>query len=188
MLDQLAPERTKQIIRKEKRPWFDDDIAGLRRVLRRSEKIWMRIRSENNCNIYKQIRKWYQDMLTERKKKKISRKIEECGSHSKKLFQLVNHLTDHKPELPLPTRRSDKELADKFANFFFSKIVKLREELDHHPLYQPSKSVIPKFSNFRKLEEDQVKKLVMNTKSKSCELDPMLTTLLKTFYLTSYQQ
>ena len=48
VIDQLAPERTKQITRKEKRPWFDDDIAGLRRVLRRSEKIWMRIRSENN--------------------------------------------------------------------------------------------------------------------------------------------
>ena len=63
-------------------------------------------------------------MLTEKKKKKISRKIEECGSDGKKLFQLVNHLTGHKLELPLPTRRPDKELADEFANFFFSKIVK----------------------------------------------------------------
>ena len=91
----------------------------------------------------------------------------DCCSYSKELFQLVNHLTGHKPELSLPTRRSDKELADKFANFFFSKIVKIREELDHHPLYQPSKSVKPKFNNFRKLEEVQVKKLVMSTKSKS---------------------
>ena len=127
-------------------------------------------------------------MLTEKKKEKISRKIEESGSDGKKLFQLVNHLTGHKQEVPLPTMRSDKELADEFAHFFFSKIVKIREELDHHPLYQPSKSVIPNFSNFRKLEEDQVKKLVMSTKSKSCELDPILTTLLKKFYLTSYQQ
>ena len=44
-------------------------------------------------------------MLTEKKKEKISRKIEECGSDSKNLFQLVNHLTGHKPELPLPTRQ-----------------------------------------------------------------------------------
>ena len=97
----------------------------------------------------------------------------------KNYFQLVNHLTGHKPELPLPPRRSDQELADEFANFFFSKIVKIREELDHHPLFQPSKSIKPKFINFRKLEEDQVKKLVMSTKSKSCELDPILTTLLR---------
>ena len=116
-------------------------------------------------------------MLTE-KKENISRKIEECGSDSKKLFQLVNHLTGCKPGLPLPTRKSDKELADEFANFFFSKIIKIREELDHHPYISHPKS-IPKSSNFRKLEEDQVKKLVMSTKSKSCELDPILTTLLK---------
>ena len=87
----------------------------------------MSIRSENSWSVYKQIRKQYQDMLTEKKKEKIHRKIEECGSDSKKLFQLVNHLTGHKPELLLPTRRSDKELADEFANFFFSKIVKIRE-------------------------------------------------------------
>ena len=132
VLDQLAPERTKQITRKEKRLWFNDDIAGLRRILRRSEKIWMRIKSENNWTINKQIRKQYQNMLTEKKKENISRKIEECGSDSKKLFQLVNHLTGHKPELPLPTRRSDTEYADEYQNFF-NKIVKIREELDHHP-------------------------------------------------------
>ena len=79
----------------------------------------------------------------ENKREKISMKIEECGSNSKKLFLLVNHLTGHKPEIPLLTRRSDKELADEFASFFLSKIVKIREELDHHPLYQPSKSDTP---------------------------------------------
>ena len=115
-------------------------------------------------------------------------KIEECGSDSKKLFLSVNHLTGHNPEIPLPTRRSDKELAEEFASFFLSKIIKIREELDHYPWYQPSKSDIPEFINFRKLEEDQVRKLVMSTKSKSCELDPILTTLLKKSYLASCQQ
>ena len=75
----------------------------------------------------------------------------------KKLFLLVNHLTGCKPEIPLPTRRSDKELAEGFASFFLSKIVKIREELDYYPLYQPSKSDIPKFNHFRKLEEYQVR-------------------------------
>ena len=70
VLDQFALERIKHITRKEKRPWFNNDIAGLRRVLRRSEKIWMRIRSENNWSIYKQIRKQYQDVLAEKKKEK----------------------------------------------------------------------------------------------------------------------
>ena len=105
-------------------------------------------------------------------------KIEKCGSDSKKLFLLVNHLTGHKPEIPLPTRRSDKELAEEFASFFLSKIVKIREELDHYPLYQPLKSDMTELNNFRKLE-DQVRKLLMSDKSKSCKLDRILTTSLK---------
>ena len=46
------------------------------------------------------------------KRENISMKIVEFGSNSKKLFQLVNHLTAHKLENPLLTRNADKELAD----------------------------------------------------------------------------
>ena len=42
MLNHHAPEKTKFITKKEKRPWFDEDMAILKEVLRRSEKIWMR--------------------------------------------------------------------------------------------------------------------------------------------------
>ena len=143
-LNHLAPEKTKFITKKEKRPWFDKDMAILRRILRRSQKIWMRVRSEDNWKAYKKIRNQYQYKLMEKKRDKISMKIEECGSDSKKLFLLVKHLTGRKPEIPLPTRRSDKELADEFASFFLSMIVKTREELDH-PMYQPSKSDAPEF-------------------------------------------
>ena len=57
VLNHLAPEKTTFITRKEKRPWCDKDISNLRKVLRRSEKIWMRIRSENSWSVCKQIRK-----------------------------------------------------------------------------------------------------------------------------------
>ena len=38
---------------------------------------------------------------------------------------------------------------------------------------------VPEFNQFSKLNEEQVMQLIMNTKYKSCELDPILTTLLK---------
>ena len=63
VLNHLAPEKTKFISKKEKRPWFDEDMPSLGWVLRRSEKIWMRIRSEDSWSAYKQIRKQYQDNL-----------------------------------------------------------------------------------------------------------------------------
>ena len=51
-------------------------------------------------------------------------------------------------------------------------------ELDKHPLYHPSAVNVPEFNQFSKLDEEQVRKLIMNTKSK-CQLDPIPTTLLK---------
>ena len=108
VLDHLAPEKTKFITMKENRPWFDEDVANLRQLLRIFEEIWLRIRSDNSWNPYKQIRKQYQHNLVEMKREKISMKTAECGSDSKNLFQLVNHLTGHKPEIPLLTRNSDK--------------------------------------------------------------------------------
>ena len=106
-------------------------------------------------------------------------KIVEYGSDSKKLFQLVNHLTGCKPEIPLQTRNSDRELKDEFASYFLNKIVRIREELDDQPIYQSSKNDTPEFNNFKEVSEDQVQRLVMRTKSKSCELDLIPTTLLK---------
>ena len=105
-------------------------------------------------------------------------KIVECSSDSKNLFQLVNHLTGHTPEIPLPTRNLDKKLTDEFASYFLNTIVRIREELDDLPLYQPSNDT-PEFNNFKEVSKDQIQRLVMRTKSKSCELDLIPTTLLK---------
>ena len=63
-------------------------------------------------------------MIVENERVKICKKVDKCGSDSKKLFQQVNHLTGHKPENPLPI--SNKELTDAFADFFISKILKIR--------------------------------------------------------------
>ena len=58
-------------------------------------------------------------------------------------------------------------------------IAKIRQVLDKHPLYQPSMSNVPEFNHFIKLDEEQVLKLILKTKSKLCELDLIPTTLLK---------
>ena len=92
--DHLAPEKTRIITKKEKRLWFDEDVANLRRLLRRSEKIWLRIGSDDSWSAYKEIRKLTKH-VSGKEKRKIGMKIVECGSNSKKLFQLVNHLTAH---------------------------------------------------------------------------------------------
>ena len=63
----------------------------------------------------------------------ISEKIEESGSDSSKLYKLVNHLAGHKMKNPLPSRNTDKELANEFVDFFMWKSIKSRNELDDTP-------------------------------------------------------
>ena len=160
----------------------------MKRALRRSKKIWVRNRSTISWKSYQQVRRFYQIKITEKKIKTISKKIEQCGSDTKKLFKLLNHLTGCKPEIPLPARTNDKELADGFTDFFIQKIIRMQNELDNYPIYQPSNSNAPRFNNFEEIDQDQAKKIIFNTKSKSCKLDPVPTTLLKTSYLESYLQ
>ena len=117
VLNQLTAEKMKLFIKKEKRPWFDEGIANMKRVLRRCENIWVRNGTEDCWRVYQQARRLYQGKIVEKKREIISKKIKECGSDSRKLFQLVNHLTGYKLDSPLLTRNNNKELADKFADF-----------------------------------------------------------------------
>ena len=95
----------------------------------------MRNGTEDSWKAYQQAKSLYQGKIV-KKKETISQKIEECSSNSRKLFQLVNHPTGQKPENPLLARNTNKELADEFADFFISKMVKIRQEYEEHPLYQ----------------------------------------------------
>ena len=85
-------------------------------------------------------------------------KIEECGYYTKIVFQLVNHLIGHKPDNPPPTRDTDKEITNEFADFFIQKIIKIRDELDDYPFYQPSNSDVSKFNSFNEIGQDCVKR------------------------------
>ena len=52
------------------------------------------------------------------------------------------------------------------------------------PTYQPPNLNVPKFNNVNEICQDQVKKITISTKSKSCELDPIPITLLKSVLTT----
>ena len=76
VLNQLAPERTKLLTNWEKTPWFNQDIAYQKRVLRIHEKIWMRYRTKTCWQAYLHVRRQYHSKVVEIKKVKISEKID----------------------------------------------------------------------------------------------------------------
>ena len=79
----------------------------------------------------------------------------------------------------MPPNKTDEELANSFANYFLDKTDQIRLMFDGTPTYKSECSGVPRLRKFHPLTESQVKSTIMSMQSKSCELDAMLTPLLK---------
>ena len=118
-------------------------------------------------------------MIKYSKHQLICEKINESSKDAKKLYVLINHLSGCTQENPLPINKSNKILAEEFADFFINKIRTIREKFEGIDCchYQPVN--VPIFSKFRQMTESEICKIIMRMKSKLCELDPIPTTLMK---------
>ena len=91
-------------------------------------------------------------------------------------YSEASHIKDN----PLPPGKSNAALAKEFADFFISKILKIRDALDVIAPYQPSDNMGSTFTSFQPLTTDQVKKKVISSMpTKTCESDITKTKLLK---------
>jgi hypothetical protein len=60
----------------------------------------------------------------------LNAKVMECSGDQRSLFRLVSTLTGKPTMSPLPSHSSDHDLAMKFSNYFFQKIMKIRLGID----------------------------------------------------------
>ena len=118
-------------------------------------------------------------MLNTTKQETLGNEIAECGNNSKKLYLLVKHLTGTMSNNPLPKHDDEETLANEFADFFIGKIKKIRQELDNKPEYKPITSNIQKLNSFKAVTKDEIKLIINKLATKTCELDPGPTSLLK---------
>jgi hypothetical protein len=118
------------------------------------------------------------------------------SAYHKSSFKLAGNLL-HKPkDLALPLHDSVTDLANHFNNFFVEKIVNIGDGLQsvalninsaqdtskltsthsilQHPLTKP-----PVLCNFDPTSKDEIRKLIMCSKTTQCSLDPIPTRLLK---------
>ena len=84
--------------------------------------------------------------------------------------------------MPLPQHTSTQQLAKDFGQFFIKKIEDIRSELNaptNLPIPQSSPCNGNHLTKFKELTHTDVRKLVMSSKTTSCGLDPIPTSLLK---------
>ena len=69
-------------------------------------------------------------MINNAKTTFLESQIRDSSRKKKSLFRLIDSLLLPKPVLRLPVHSSLTELFERFSDFFVSKIVKIREDLD----------------------------------------------------------
>jgi len=126
-------------------------------------------------------------LLIKAKKEYYSKKIIEYGTKSKQLFKLAKHLMGHKSEVILPSCPSDRDLANRFGDFFVNKITTIRDNIsalnnttnDNIVMTADIKFDGQPMTNFTPATQEEIRKIILKSPSKSCELDPLPTHLLK---------
>ena len=98
----------------------------------------------------------------------------------------MNELLYRKGSALLPAHDSSKDLADKFCTFFTEKITSIRSQLDsinltdQHTILSPITSSLGEgLSKFTLMTDEKILKIIKNSPTKSCSLDPLPTWFLK---------
>ena len=108
-------------------------------------------------------------------------KISEVEHDKSALFKCVKHLLHQQTTQKLPDNQSPKEFCDSLNNFFITEIDNIRKDFADTPECQDydNCSVDNILTQFTPLSLDKIANLVKNSSSKTCDLDPLPTKILK---------
>ena len=186
VLDTHAPEKTKVVKRSHNQPWFNDSIKQ-EIILRRCEE---RIFRSNPCpytlNAFYQQRRFVNNIIKTAKRNFYINQLAEHRSDTKKIFEIANKMLYRNEPLPLPPTDNTLKLVNHFNSFFIQKIDKIMSGLiptESHPVdpkyIESTEKCSIKLDQFHEIDLDETKRLIRTSATKSCEIDPMPTSLLK---------
>jgi hypothetical protein len=129
LIDKHAPLQVKTITLRPNAPWYTENIREAKHKRGKAERLWRRTKLTLHQQIFKEECRNVIALLIKAKKEHYSNKIVECGTESKQLFKLSKHLMGHKGEVIVPSYPSDRDLANRFGDFFIYKITTIRDNI-----------------------------------------------------------
>ena len=148
-----------------------------------SKSKWMR-RNKNpvtRSKLRKQINHCNR-LLSSSKSQYYSDLVQQSEGNSKKLWTELKKILHRTPVSVLPDHVSEKSLADSFSDFFISKISRIRDLFKDVPPSVDLPDIPPKsFDDFNAVTESEIRKFILASPTKSCQLDPWPTFLVKDY-------
>ena len=184
IVDKHAPEKTRVVTIRPEAPWYNSKLAEEKRLRRKYERKYNKSRLAVDRELYCHQRDKYNNLLNTTKQEYFKDKIESATS-TKELFKVCNNLLNRTNENILPTHNCGTELANRFVNYFGDKIRSIRQDLENSSnTPNGTINVISDFDGvplkeFRIVHQEEVRKIISSSPSKSCSLDPIPTSILK---------
>ena len=179
LLNKHAPLVTRTFT-KQATGWLSDTYRLAKTIRRQLERIWRKDKSAyNRARLRRQIGRC-NSLVNKDKANYFRNLVKENTNDSKKLWQVLRSALHSSPEAVLPSHESKKGLADRFVTFFSDKIDKIRNSFSSSDSFTlPPPPDVPNFSCFKQVSQEEIRKIIMKSPTKSCLLDPWPTFLVK---------
>ena len=184
LTDKYAPPQNKTITLRPHAPWYTEALRREKRERRKCERTATRTLLTVDREIAEERYARRTVQIEQAKAAYYTSQIDKNKGDSKTLFKLTNSLMGKNGETILPTHSCDKTLADQFLSFFHNKIDNIRTGLCamvDEPLVEiPDQSFNGVQLNcFSSVTLQEIRHIILKAPSKSCELDPLPSWLLK---------
>jgi hypothetical protein len=181
LLNTHAPKITKKMKVRPITPWYTSAIKSAKTARRKAERQWRSSKLAIHLDIFRAAQCKVTKLCTVAKSSYMCEKIHESKGNQKQLFKIANDLLYRKKARPLPSHTDPEVLANDFADFFSNKISKIYESFlgtngCPHSTDELTSSL---FDTLHPTCESELRKLIMQSNTKSCALDPIPTSLLK---------
>ncbi|XP_063955629.1 uncharacterized protein LOC129261254 [Lytechinus pictus] len=180
ILDIVAPAKTRCRRDHSVSPWYNHEIALAKRSCRQAERKW---RSQGKLEIDRQLycnqRKVVNSLVRKAKCNYYVSLIEDCGTDSKRLLSVANHLLGRKKSSPLPAHSHGESLAQLFMQFLQSETSKICSSMSTDVTRSSSVQTSASLLSFEPTTPAEIERLLRNMPPKSCDLNPIPTALVK---------
>ena len=181
VLDSHAPIIQRNRKRKPIQPWYDDEIHSAKRLRRSAERKWkQKPSSPGRTTLLKRQTIKVNKLIVKKKTQFHTKKVKENANNPKALFKSIGNMLNNAKQTIYPQSKDNKTLANKFLDFFKTKIEKISATFGKDSDDQATEQQCPaRFDAFRPLLPDEVKRYILSAPSKSSILDALPTDLLK---------
>ena len=182
LLDKHAPSKKCTITIRPNYLWYSEDINAEKQKRRHLERAWRRSRLEIDRLLYQEQKQKVNHLMAKAKSNYYNKLFLATAKDPKQLFKLTNRLLHRCPVSPLPESHSDDKLSNEFCCFFTEKIQKIRNGFQHNTtdlLHGEVVCATHHLTSFQLVTDDDVSNILMKSSPKSCELDPIPSSLFK---------